>query len=302
MKLRARILFFLVSLAGALPLGLRITLGQLLGAIFYLIPTRERTIASLQMRLCLGDRFKPRMVRAMYAGLGQTVLESLNLTPMLSRAENHVNCPNRDELAQTASSGRGALFLSAHTANWDLLAAYGIRLGFRLMSIGREARSPILQELLAKMRRSYGGETLWRGGISGYRAVITALQDNFSLAALIDQDTRVKSLPSLFFGRPARTPSALIAMAIDLEVPIYSAFIFRDRPGRYSLYVEKITSSAGAQDVIDQYNRRLEELIVKYPEQWVWFHKRWKSRPDGSTIPSSQYIEMLTRDINARAA
>ena len=72
-----------------------------------------------------------------------------------------------------------------------------------------------------------------------------------------------------------------------------SAFLFRTGWFRYTMFVEEIPSSSSEYEILHSYNQRLEALIRRYPDQWVWFHKRWRSLPDGTTLSSREYEDTL---------
>jgi KDO2-lipid IV(A) lauroyltransferase len=192
---------------------------------------------------------------------------------------------------------RPIICLTAHTGNWDLLAAYVISRGIPLTTIGREARNPTAQAILRSIREGYGIETIWRSDRSGLKRIISCLKERRVLAALIDQDTRVESVSSVFFDRPAKTPVSLITMGRKMNARFVTAFLFREGLGRYRVFVEDLGEADTDIEILDRYNKRLESYIRRYPSQWVWFHKRWRTTPDGVTLSSREYARTLEEQL-----
>ena len=284
------ILRFIIAALGSLPLAARSLLGRLLGSVFALIPTRDRRIARLQLDVFMKAHGGRRLLRRVYAGLGQTFFESLNLRPLL---KGHIACDRPDVLAAILAKKRGIVALTAHTGNWDLMAAFFIRQGLRLSTVGREARSPSLQRLLTEIRSGYGVQTLWRAERETVRRMIGELNGGHVVAALIDQDTRVASLMSPFLGLPAKTPSTMVDLARKHSALIVASFVFRTGFIRYRVFLHEIDAQLPTQQVLDRYHQLLGEHLQSFPEQWVWMHKRWRTLPDGETLSSRRYAEYL---------
>jgi KDO2-lipid IV(A) lauroyltransferase len=188
---------------------------------------------------------------------------------------------------------RPIVCLTGHTGNWDLLAAYVISRGIPLTTIGREARSPTAQKVLETVREGYGIETIWRSDRTGLKRLLQCLKERRVVAALIDQDTRVDSIMVPFFGTPAKTPVSLISLGRKMNARFVTAFLFRTGWFRYSVWVEEIPDLNSEYDILCEYHQRLETLIRRFPSQWVWFHKRWRSLPDGTALSSREYQALL---------
>lgn len=281
-----------VAIVRALPFSARSLLGYALGLIGGLFPSREARIAKLQLSAFYGPT-PPLLVARIFANAGRTMLESLRLAPFLAKAHERVTAPNWDEVQRWIAEDRPLIALTGHTGNWDLLAAYTIHRGIPLTTVGREAQNPTAQQILRSMREAYGIETIWRSDRGGVKRLLECLRDRRTVAALIDQDTRVDSVFVPFFGLPVKTPSALIAMGQKAQARFVSAFMFRTGPMRFETFIEELPSSGSVEEILAAYNQNLEALVRRFPSQWVWFHKRWRSRPDGETMGSRRYIEWL---------
>jgi KDO2-lipid IV(A) lauroyltransferase len=169
-----------------------------------------------------------------------------------------------------------------------------IHRGIPLTTIGREARNPAGQHILAKMRQGYGIETIWRSDRRAVKRLMECMKERRVVAALIDQDTRVDSLYVPFFGSPAKTPSSLISLGKRARARFVSAFLFRVGFMRYEVFTEEFPDDLSEDELLAMYNARLEALIRRFPGQWVWFHKRWRSRPDGTVLSTRQYLACMS--------
>jgi KDO2-lipid IV(A) lauroyltransferase len=286
----------LFTALASLPLSVRRRLGGWGGFLFSLIPTRDRAIAELQLRLFLPDRNTRTLVRQVYAEAGRTALTALDLSPLLQE----IDSPDEDFIAELRQGSRPVLALTAHLGPWDLLGAYAVSKGLSVATIGRAARSPALHRLLTTLRSRYGITTFWRDDPQALRRIVGHLRNRGLIAALIDQDTRVEGTLSDFFGEPAFTPSTLIDISRRYDARIVTAFIVRLPSGRYEVNVKPIHDGAPLAEVLAIYHSRLEELIRRYPAQWVWFHKRWRTLPSGARLSSREYVSYLQGKISAR--
>ncbi len=293
LSLQSKISFFRLffRILGFIPLPVRSAAGFAAGFLFSLIPARERKIAVVQLRRFLPAHADWVTIGRVYGNLGQNIMETINLNPVLSRADRFITIEGIEVGKKFFDEGRSIVCLSAHTGNWDLLAAEIIRRGFPVCTVGREARNPVFQGVLAEMRGKYGVEMLWRSG--GQKQILSALRKKVVVAALIDQDTQVAGVMAPFFGEPAFTPFALGEIARRCGCGLVTAFIIRTGFLKFRVFVEEIGTAQSAEDIAAEFNRRLEALLRKYPSQWVWFHKRWRTRADGTRLSSREYLAKL---------
>lgn len=288
----SRILYIVIRGLGALPLSARRRLAAVIGRVITLFPSRDKRICELQI-----GRFLPETkigASAVYQHLITVLLESLDLTPILSNP-SLLDDRKLTDYWNNRDRSKGIIALSAHMGNWELVAATAIRHRVPLQVVGREARQSAWQDALERIRRQYGAEVLWRSDSSAVKKMLSLLKEGSVIAALIDQDTDVRSEFSSFFGVPAKTPSALIDLGLRAGAAFVTAFTIRLPGGKYQMMVEPIHLREGISvgEVLSVYHQRLEELIRQYPDQWVWVHKRWRSQESGTRLSSREYINYL---------
>lgn len=286
-----------VAIVARAPITVRTALGWALGYAFGYLPLRDQRVARAQVSKFLGSSNPDRIVRGAFANAGATLLESLSLRPILRSHRARITCATWGKIEEWVAADRPIVALTGHTGNWDLLAAYMIHRGIPITTIGKEARNPAAQHILARMRLGYGIETLWRSDRRAVRRLMECLKERRVVAALIDQDTRVESHFIPFFGCPAKTPSSLISLGKRARARFVSAFLFRVGFLRYEVFAEEFPDDLGEDEILTLYNARLEALIRRFPAQWVWFHKRWRSRPDGTVLSTREYLASIRQDV-----
>jgi len=287
----------LVRFIALLPFSIRSALGGVVGYLVGLFPFRERRLSDLQLHAFLPEVSAREITPRVFSNVGRTLMESLRLQPILRAHQAHIRCDSWGPVPGWIADERPIVCLTAHTGNWDLLAAYVIARGIPLTTIGKEARNPAAQAVLRSIREGYGIETIWRSDRYGLKRLVQCLRERRVVAALIDQDTRVESIPVPFFGASAKTPVSLITLGKKMNARFVSAFLFRTGWLRYTVFIEEIPHSDSELEILTSYHTQLERLIRRYPAQWVWFHKRWRSTSDGRTLSSREYEETLRNRI-----
>jgi KDO2-lipid IV(A) lauroyltransferase len=207
-----------------------------------------------------------------------------------------------EHLKPLLDSKKGFFFLSAHLGNWELLTRAGCAIGVPLTVITRFLRNPIFDRIWVQSRRRFGLELLSETG-SGL-AVIRTVQRGRALGFIADQHTgEPHGMEAQFLGHKAWCPKALALMADRLQAPILPAFIIRDpETGEHHVHFEEPLefpllaegapeaaqlrsgsgglSPAGIKYHIEVCNAVQEKWIRRYPEQYLWMHKRFKNLID----------------------
>lgn len=189
--------------------------------------------------------------------------------------------------------GRGAIVVTAHIGNWELLcAALRRHGGYPGAVVGLERRRDSSSDWLVEMRRAYGVETIAQR--SHPRRILRVLQDGGVLGLLCDLEVRRLAGEFVpFFGHPALTMTAPAALARAHRAPLLPARCVLGADGRYRLGFDEplaldpvLERAAAARDLLERLNRRYEVWIRAAPEQWAWHQPRWRTRPgEIETVP-----------------
>lgn len=211
----------------------------------------------------------------------------------LSAADNHefrkvVKVEGAHHLSSALSGGKGCIVITAHYSAWELAPRMLVNLGHRIGIVYRELPNNAASKFLDNLRRSPGIESMDRE--KGLRSLMKLLNQNAAVGILIDQDTMgVDGEFVDFLGLPARTPTGPAKIALRFNIPVLTLHIKREADNSYILIIDEPIDTAefsgetGYLGFTEALNKRIGEWIYDDPSQWVWIHKRWNHRPDGST-------------------
>jgi KDO2-lipid IV(A) lauroyltransferase len=196
-----------------------------------------------------------------------------------------VTFEGKENLDNALKRHKGVIILTAHFGNWELLAAGLALSGYEVSFIVRPVRYPRLEALITQNRESMGINCIPRG--ASIKHALRCLRRNEILGILSDIDTKVDGVFVDFFGRPAFTPRGPVSIAMRTGAALVPAFIIRQKDDKHRVVIEKELelklSGLPEEDVrenVAKYTKSIESYIRKSPEQWIWIHDRWKTRPE----------------------
>ncbi len=283
----------------ALPVRLGVRLGALAGSGAYHLLRRERRRALAHLEIAFGREMsgaaRKAIARRSFAHLGMTFVEFANFPRLRDRLDTYVDLQDRAVIDRCLEGGRGLVWVTGHLGNWEILASYfACYQHYKVNAVSRTAYDRRMQALLVRLREESGVRSIERGDRQATRALIRAFRQNEVLAMLIDQDTKVQGVFVDFFGRPAWTPAAAAALAYKMDAPVLVGFIERLGDGRHRITVSEPIALPRTGDADEdirrttaEFTRRIEAQIRRVPEQWVWMHRRWRTRPPPAPIPRS---------------
>lgn len=273
-----------------LPYTLLLLLGKLLGRLYYRIAARQRERALKQIQEGLGLT-RPEaevIIRSLFIRLGQTFLEVM-YTPVLTpqNIDRFVEIENRQYLDEAVAKGKGVAVLSAHIGNWEWLGATLALNGFPVASIVKRQPNDQHTRILNEYREKAGIRVFSRG-TTELVAAAKALKQGQVLGFFSDQDAGPNGIFVEFFGKMASSPSGLAVFARKFGVPVIPAFIVRRPEGGHRIiaspplyFVNTGDETADIYNFTMQVTRIIEDTIRRYPDEWLWFHKRWNTKWEG---------------------
>ena len=180
--------------------------------------------------------------------------------------------------------GRGVLFATAHLGNWELSAFAHALLTEKMNVVVRPLDNPLVDELV-ETRRALSGNTLLSKRDFA-RSILQALRGNQPVGILVDQNSAGDNSAFVpFFGKQACTNLTFAKLAARSGAAVIPGFAVWSQPERQ--YVLRFYPEVGITgDAVEDTARiqgAVEAAIREYPEQWLWIHRRWKTRPDGET-------------------
>lgn len=222
---------------------------------------------------------------AMYRQLGMNLVEVLRLdgggAPELF---SRVRIEGEEIVRAAREGGRGVLILTAHIGNWDLLAMFTAAHGYPLTIISKTIRPAGVNDMWMRMRRAFGVSIVPAHG--SYRECLRVLKRNELLGFILDQNRpKEQGIFVQFFGRPACTSPGLAYLAAQSGAPVVPAFIHREPDHSHVLRILPALpppadrSDEAIRAATQQYTTIIEEEIRRYPDQWIWIHRRWRTQP-----------------------
>ncbi|MFZ5877251.1 MAG: lysophospholipid acyltransferase family protein [Nitrospirota bacterium] len=280
--------------ASLIPWRMGVAIGGGLGTLaWYALPSARRlAIQNLAASLPeLTDAERVRVGRVSLANLGRAAMEVLMFSRRpRTRVERWCEFDGEDRLQTALAAGQGVIFVTGHIGNWELLAALVARRGYDASVVATPAYDERLDRRLVAARAVHGVETIRRGSPSAARQLLSSLRRNAVLGMLIDQDTDVDGAFVPFFGRLAHTPVGAAALALRTDARVICGFLLREGASRHRVLLEGpidlIRTGDPERDVVEntaRLTRMIERHIRAHPDQWIWFHRRWKRRPDASS-------------------
>ena len=272
-----------------IPTPLRKALFIGISRMFHHLIPRQRLIATHNLRRAFPEKSEEeilRIVQGVYRNIGIVAAEFFDIPRLtkenitaLVEAEGVENC------GKALAKGRGVLMFSAHFGNWELEAAAAALLVKPAVVIYRPLDSPLLDHLVLRVRSATGNIPLAKE--HAMRPMLRTLKQNGILGILIDQNMAwYEGVFVDYFGRPACTTDGLALLALHTEAPVLPAYMVRLADGRYRLVfgpeVEVIRTGDRDADVLantQRFTKVIEEIVRRYPEQWLWVHQRWKTQP-----------------------
>ncbi len=300
MTIRSRIQDFVLRLAfkaalaalRKLPYAPASMLSEWLGAAVGAAVRKWAAIADRNLTIAFPEmdrQTRTRIRRAMFRRLGRILL-TIARAGDLKREDlpRWIAFKDLHHFTNAKKRGKGVLFLTAHLGNWELSAlAHGLEVG-PIHVMTRPIEDPVIDRIVANSRAASGNKVIPKA--SSARAVLQALRNNEAVGILIDQNAAASEAVFVdFFGKPAAANKGFAQLAMRSGAAVVPGFAcWNPRESRYVLQyyppVEMAATGDEAADVIEN-TRRCQAVIEKavrgHPEQWLWIHRRWKTRPSG---------------------
>lgn len=261
---------------------------SLLGRLAFALAKKDRGIAEYQLEFCfpeLTPKERTKIARNVFINVAQTFFETINIQKIRKNCNHWIKFSNPEVAKEALEKGNGAVFVFGHVGNWELLAIVYEMLEIQGAAFGSPIGAKKLNDVVWKCRESPNLEIIPRGDKSASKGILRCLRKNKALLFGMDQDMNVKSVFVDFFGRPASTPKGGATIAQKFNAPIVSAFGTRQEDGTHLYTFELIAEGPYEKteeeetELVQKYTLAVEKHIRKNPDQWVWFHRRWKNQP-----------------------
>lgn len=279
----------LFKLIGFFPRKWAIKIADLMGRVIFNIDIKHRKIAVENLTYAFGSEKQPeeieKIAQQVFINLVQVVFEigwSLNLDE--KRLFNHFRIDGYRHFKKAYEKGKGVLILTAHFGNWELLTVIAAMVKFALNIVVRPLDFKPLDHFIFNIRTRFGGKIIPKH--RSIRTIIRNLDHGEIVALLMDQNVDwYEGVFVNFMGHRACTNKGLALLALKTGAPVVPVFLIREALGfKAEIGPEILTVKTGdkQKDIemnTQEYNRVIENIIRRYPDQWFWIHQRWKTKP-----------------------
>jgi Kdo2-lipid IVA lauroyltransferase/acyltransferase len=281
-----------IKLLGILPRSLSRAFAITLAQTFYLLHVRLRRVGMRNLELALPEKSeaeRKRILRGVFTSLGRQLAEVCRF-PKYTRenVDEVVVYDGLENFQRAYARGKGVLFLTAHFGAWELSAFAHSLHGHWLHIVMRPMDNSYLDRLIQSYRTMHGNKTVGKDDF--VRGLLAAMKCGETVGILMDTNmTPPQGVFVNFFGIPACTASGLARIALRTDAAVVPGFTIWDRGlGKYRLRfdpaLELIRTGDLEADIVantQMFTKVIEDYVRQYPDQWLWVHRRWKTRPEG---------------------
>jgi len=281
-----------IKLLGWLPRPLSRTFAIALGRVFYLLHFRLRRVGMRNLELAFPEKSeaeRARILRGVFTSLGRQLAELCQFPRYtLENVDRVVVYDGLANFEKAYARGKGVLFLTAHFGAWELSAFAHSLHGHWLHIVMRPMDNPYLDRMIEHYRTMHGNKTVAKDDF--VRGLLAAMKAGETVGILMDTNmTPPQGVFVNFFGIPACTASGMARIALRTDAAVVPGFTVWDQElGKYRLRfdpaVELIRTGDLEADLVantQKFTKVIEDYVRKYPDQWLWVHRRWKTRPEG---------------------
>ena len=285
----ARLLFFTL---GRLPRPVAITTGRALARAAYLLGWKLRRIGDLNLKMAFPEMSRgerKRLLRDSVVNLGRHLGEFSrfsSVTPETLRQT--IDCEGLENLDAARAGGRGVILITAHLGAWEMISFALSAFGYPFRFLVRRIENPAIERLIETTRVRFGNSTIDKR--SAARSMLTTLRAGGMLGLLVDINVvRDKGIFVDFFGVPASTTFMAAKLALRTGATIVPVFApWEERRRRFVISIGTPLTIEHSDDeredirrLTSKFTKVVEDRVRRHPDQWLWIHKRWRTRPVG---------------------
>jgi KDO2-lipid IV(A) lauroyltransferase len=281
-----------IKILGILPRALARATGIGLAWVVYLLHVRLRQVGMRNLTMVFPEKSeaeRARILRGEFASLGRQLAEVCQF-PRYTRenVEQVVVYDGLENYQNAYARGKGVLFLTAHFGGWELSAFTHSLHGHWMHVVVRAMDNVYLDRLIRQYRTMHGNQIVEKDDF--VRGLLAAMRAGEVVGILMDTNmTPPQGIFVDFFGIPACTASGLARIALKTDAAVVPTFTIWDADlGKYRLRFDPAVELVRTDDLeadiktnTQRFTSIIEEYVRKYPEQWLWVHRRWKTRPPG---------------------
>jgi len=278
---------------GRLPRSVARGLGAGLGRLVYMAAGRLRRTGLRNIELAMPEMSaaeRERTLKLVYRNLGWQLSEFCRMaryTP--GNTSKWIRYEGLERFLEAEARGKGVLILTGHLGAWELSSFYHSLMGHPMGMVIRRLDNRVLDNYVNRIRCLHGNRVNHKDDFA--RGLLTAMRRGETVGILMDTNmTPPQGVFVDFFGKAACTGSGLARVALKTGAAVVPGFLlWEEAEGRYVLHfgeeIKPAVSGDAEADVLaltQRCTKVIEDWVRRYPGQWLWIHRRWKTRPDGT--------------------
>lgn len=286
---KTRTTHILLSVFHRIPRSVRKVFFLTIFFLFYHFGAKNRIITLHNLRRSFPEK-RPREIltiaRGVYRHFAIVAAEFFDL-PYITRDTIHewVDVEGVENFQAGIAKGKGLLSIVAHFGNWELMTIAGPMYLKPMYIVYRPLDNMVIDNVVEYVRTIQGNDLIPKGGLG--KTIMDLLKANHLIGILSDQNVSSREGVFVdFFGRPACTGAGLAVMAMRSGSPVLPAFMARQKSGKYKFIIkptiEAVCTDHYENDLVvntQRFTKIIEDIIREYPDQYFWFHQRWKTKP-----------------------
>ena len=286
------VVWLLVLTLGLLPRRLARAVGAEIGEAVYAGLGRLRKVGLRNLRLAFPDRSevtRERILREEYRNLGCLLAEFCLMSKYTAEtASEFIHYEGLDNYLRARDRGKGVLVLTGHLGAWELSSFYHSLMGYPMGMVIRRLDNPLVDQFVNEIRCLHGNRVIHKDDFA--RGLIASMRAGETVGILMDTNmTPPQGVFVPFFGVEACTASGMARVAAKTGAAVVPGFLLWEKKEqkyvlRFGKELPVITTGDAEQDALTNtaaFTAVIEAYIRQYPEQWLWMHRRWKTRPAG---------------------
>jgi KDO2-lipid IV(A) lauroyltransferase len=276
-----------MNLVAAVPKNILCFLGKILGMLIYYIDMPHRRIVTRNLKFAYPEWADEEICRVsvrVFRNLGITILEILQMF-FFSKEYflRNIRIRGEEHLLDAVKGGKGVIIISAHIGNWEAASLFApCYFGYPVTVVARNIEAGIVNKRMIKLRSRFGNSVIDKEG--ALPEMTHTLRSGKILALLIDQGTKKsEGVELLFYGRKVTVTPAAAMLALRCKSPVLPVFCIREEDQKLTIIIEPPVQLVRSKSLRDDLKintqamtDEIEKAVRKYPDQWLWLHKRWK--------------------------
>lgn len=259
--------------------------GAMLGTLVYHLLSSRRKVAFDNIKSTIGQDFTDietnQLVKKVFQNIGRTIIEIARFEKLGIEGAKKILVGARPETFKKAhDGGKGCIGITAHFGNWEMLGSYIVILGYPMHVFAATLHNLKVNEIITRFRKALGLEVI---PIEiNLKSVFKVLKNNGFVAMAVDQHAPA-GIKIDFLGKPAMAPRGPALFAIRAGCPICPYLLKRENFDRHVMIAGDLIfppqsgdEEADIRTMTETYLKFFEEGIRKFPDQWMWTHRRWK--------------------------